>query len=70
MVKIAHLDDAFSEFLTGSKPSRRSIIAAKRKKRGKRKGEKKKLKNRKPHRCRSLSCLKILILTHAKAKMW
>jgi len=32
--KKAHLNDAFTEFLTGSKPSRGSITAAKRKKRG------------------------------------
>ena len=42
MVKIARLDDAFLEvFLTASKPSRRSITAAKRKEKEKRKGEKK-----------------------------
>ena len=42
MVKFAHLDDAFFEvFLTASKPIRRSITAAKRKKKGKRKSEKK-----------------------------
>ena len=43
MVKIARLDDAFLEiFLTASKPSRRSITAAKRK------GEKGKAKTKNP----------------------
>ena len=42
MVKIARLDDAFLEvFLTANKPIRRSNTAAKRKEKGKRKGQKK-----------------------------
>ena len=41
MVKIGHLDDTFIEvFLTTSKPSRRSITAAKRKEKEKKKGKK------------------------------
>ena len=48
MVKIACVNDAFLEvFLTTSKPSRRSITAAKRKETEKRKGGKKNSKNRK-----------------------
>ena len=48
MVKIARLDDAFLEvFLTASKPSRRSITAAKRKEKEKKKRPKKNSKNRK-----------------------
>ena len=40
MVKIGHLDDTFIEvFLTTSKPSRRSITAAKRKEKEKKKGK-------------------------------
>ena len=43
ILKIARLDDAFSEvFLTASKPSRRPITAAKRREKEKKKGEKKK----------------------------
>ena len=41
MAKFARLDDAFSEVLTGSKPSIRAITAAKDKKRRQRKGKKK-----------------------------
>ena len=42
IVKIAHLDDAFLEvFLIASKPSRRSIAAAKRKEKEKKKKKKK-----------------------------
>ena len=48
-LKITRLDDAFSEvFLTASKPSRRSITAAKRREKEKRKGEKKIPKIEKP----------------------
>ena len=49
MLKITRLNDAFSEvFLTTSKPSRRSITAAKTRERRKRKGEKKFPKIEKP----------------------
>ena len=42
MVKIAHLDDAFLEVsLTASKPSRKSITAAKRKEKEKKERQKK-----------------------------
>ena len=48
MLKIARLNDAFSEvFLTASKPSRRSITAAKRREKEKKERRKKKSKNRK-----------------------
>ena len=44
MVKIARLDDTFSEvFLTASKPSRRSITAAKRREKEKKERQKKKM---------------------------
>ena len=56
MLKFAQLDDAFSEvFLTASKPSRRSITAAKKKKKGEKGKAKKNSKNRKALRRRSLS---------------
>ena len=49
MVKVAHLDDAFSEvFLTSSKPSRRPITAAKRKEKEKKERPKKIPKIEKP----------------------
>ena len=55
--RIARLDDAFLEvFLTASKPSRRSITAAKRKEKVKKERPKKKFKNRKALRHRSLFC--------------
>ena len=61
MVKIACLDDAFLEvFLTASKPSRRSITAAKRKQKD-RKERQKKIKNRKAQGCRSLSRSKTIL---------
>jgi len=48
IAKIARLDDAsLGVFLTESKPSRRSITTAKRKKKRKRKGERKYYKKRK-----------------------
>ena len=48
MLKITRLDDAFSEvFLTTSKPSRRSVIAAKTREKEKKEGRKKNPKNRK-----------------------
>ena len=49
MLKIARLDDALSEvFLTASKPSRRSITAAKKKRKGEKgKAKKKNSKNQK-----------------------
>ena len=48
MLKFARLDDAFLEvFLTASKPSRRSITAAKRKEKEKKGRRKKNSKNRK-----------------------
>ena len=54
MVKITCLDDAFlGSFLTASKPSRRSITAAKRNE--KKKKERQKKKNRKASRHMSLS---------------
>ena len=56
MLKITGLDDAFSEvFLTASKPSRRSITAAKKKRKGEKGKAKKNSKNRKALRRRSLS---------------
>ena len=56
MLKIAHLDDAFSEvFLTTSKPSRRSITAAKKREKEKKERRKKNSKNRKTLRRRSLN---------------
>ena len=56
MAKIAHLDDTFLvAFLTASKPSRRSIAAAKRKEKEKKERRKRNSKNRKALRQRSLS---------------
>ena len=49
MLKITRLDDAFSEvFLTTSKPSRRSITAAKTREKEKKEGPKKIAKIEKP----------------------
>ena len=61
MVKITHLDCAFLEvFLTTSKPIRRSITAAKRKEKEKKKGEKTIAKIEKP---------KDVGLAHVQAKI-
>ena len=72
MLKFARLDEAFLEvFLTASKPSRRSITAAKRKKGEKRR--KKIPKIEKPKDVGQLSSknyLKILISAYARVKMW
>ena len=53
-------------FLAASKPSRRSITAAKRKEKEKKKGKKKNSKNQKVLRCRSFSCPK----TTCISKFW
>ena len=64
MLKIARLDDAFSEvFLTASKPSRRSITAAKRREKEKKETCKKIAKIEKPKDVGHF--LKILISEHA-----
>ena len=66
MVKIGRLDDSLSEvFLTASKPSRRSITAAKRKE----KETKERGKNSKSEKPKDSGHLKILISAHARAKM-
>ena len=63
MLKITHLDDAFSEiFLTTSKPSRRSITAAKTREKEKKEGRKK--NSKKPEDVGHF--LKILISAHAR----
>ena len=68
MLKIAHLDDAFSEvFLTASKPSRRSITAAKKKRKGEKGKAKKNPKIKKPKDLGDF--LKILISAHARVTM-
>ena len=70
MLKIARLDDAFSEvFLTASKPSRRSIKKKERKRR-KRKGQKiPKIEKPKDAGHFLVQKLKILISAHARATM-
>ena len=57
MLKITCLDDALSvrSFLTTSKPSRRSITAAKTREKEKKERQKKNSKNQKALRCKSLS---------------
>ena len=57
MVKVARLDDAFfRSFLTESKPSGRSVTAAKRKEKERKERRKNKhVKTRKARRCKSFS---------------
>ena len=63
MLKFARLDDAFLEvFLTASKPSRRSITAAKRKEKEKKRKAKKKFQKPKS--------LKFFISAHTRVTMW
>ena len=66
MVKIALLDDAFSE--SGSKPSRRSITAPKRYEKEK-KERQKKIKKPENHKDIGHILDQILISKHARAKM-
>ena len=68
MLKIAHLDDAFSELLlTASKPSRRSITAAKRREKEEQERRKKNPKIEKPKDVGHF--LKTLISVHARVTM-
>ena len=61
MLKIARLDDAFSEvFLTASKPSRRSITAAKTREKEKKERQKKIPKIEKPKDVGKLLCCKCI----------
>ena len=70
MVKVARLYDTFLEvLLTASKPSRRPVTGAKSKVNEKKERWHQRLKNWKAWRRRSLSCLKILLSVHARAKM-
>ena len=68
MLKITRLDDTFSEvFLTASKPSRRSITAAKTREKGKKEGRKKIPKIEKPKDVGHFFFL--LISAHARVTM-
>ena len=71
MLQIACLDDAFSEvFLTASKPSRRSITAAKKKRKGEKGKAKKKIpKIEKPKDVGHFLIQKLLISAHARVTM-